>query len=94
VSGIIDPSISHEIRLRIASELNAIEREYAVKILFAVESGSRAWRSSSRDSDYDVRFVYVAPLEHYLTVLPRRDVIEQPIDATLDISGCAEGRGY
>jgi uncharacterized protein len=39
------------------AELNAIEREEAVRILFAVESGSRAWGFPSSDSDYDVRFL-------------------------------------
>ena len=31
-----------------------IEREFGVKILLAVESGSRAWGFASPDSDYDV----------------------------------------
>ena len=58
-----------------------------VEILLAVESGSRAWGFSWRDSDYDVRFLYIRPIETYLAVVAPRDVIERPVDATLDING-------
>lgn len=53
---------------KIISELKRIEYEEQVKILFAVESGSRAWGFPSKDSDYDVRFVYIHPTEWYLSV--------------------------
>ena len=56
-------------------------------ILYACESGSRAWGFASRDSDYDVRFIYLRKTEWYLTVEQKRDVIERPIDNELDISG-------
>jgi len=80
---VIDPLV----RARIETELCAIEREHDVRILLAVESGSRAWGFPSRDSDYDVRFLYLQPIEKYLTLIPGRDVIERPIDATLDVNG-------
>jgi predicted nucleotidyltransferase len=82
-----DPYISPDIHLRIEAELDAIEQQHGVCILLAVESGSRAWRFPSRDSDYDVRFIYQQPVGSYLAVMPRRDVIERPIDATLDVNG-------
>jgi predicted nucleotidyltransferase len=82
-----DPFIDGAVRRRIMAELDSIERDHGVRILFAVESGSRAWGFPSRDSDYDVRFVYVRRAESYLTVTPRRDVIERPIDDLLDIGG-------
>ncbi len=79
--------IAPEVRQRIEQELDRIEREHEVQILYACESGSRAWGFASPDSDYDVRFVYLRRPERYLTVRPERDVIECPIDAVLDISG-------
>ena len=47
----------------IRSKLQDIEKQQNVKILLAVESGSRAWGFASPDSDYDVRFIYVRPNE-------------------------------
>ena len=41
----------------------------------------------SKDSDYDVRFVYMHPVEWYLSIHDKRDVIEYPISDDLDISG-------
>ncbi len=58
-----------------------------MRILLAVESGSRAWGFASPDSDYDVRFIYVRPKNEYLRLDRHRDVIELPIDDLLDING-------
>jgi len=52
-----------------------LEQEKGIKIIFAVESGSRAWRLNSKDSDYDVRFVFVRPMEEYLKINERDEVI-------------------
>ncbi len=73
-----------EIIATITSALAEIETRDGVRILFAVESGSRAWGFASPDSDYDVRFVYVRPLQDYVRLRPRRDVIERPIDTSLE----------
>ena len=53
---------------QILQALEEIERREDVRILLAVESGSRAWGFASPDSDYDVRFLYVRRLEHSLRV--------------------------
>ena len=74
-------------RETILSKLNEIENRENVKILLAVESGSRAWGFASPDSDYDVRFIYVQPKEDYLRLEKTRDVIELPIEGELDING-------
>ncbi len=72
---------------RIQDTLREIERSEHVRILYAAESGSRAWGLASEDSDYDVRFIYVHPLEHYLKLEQTSDVIEWKQDDALDISG-------
>jgi uncharacterized protein len=81
--GVIDP----EIRKHIDQTLVNIERDYDVEILFAIESGSRAWGFESIDSDYDVRFVYRHKPSWYFNVSPKRDVIELPIVGVDDYSG-------
>lgn len=68
-------------------ELKRVEREENISVIYACESGSRAWGFESRDSDYDVRFIYVRPLHWYLSIAPGRDVVERPVSDRLDISG-------
>jgi len=75
------------IQNRIHKELDTIEATENLKILLAVESGSRAWGFPSPDSDYDVRFLYIRPRDNYLYLEKRRDVYELPIDDVLDING-------
>jgi uncharacterized protein len=81
------PAIDPAIRRGILSALKRIERTHRVKVLLAVESGSRAWGFPSPDSDYDVRFLYAHPPNWYLALDQRRDVIEEPINSDLDING-------
>ncbi len=57
-----------------------IEKEEKIKILFAVENGSRAWRMESANSDYDVRFVFHYPLKEYISLYKKIDVIEKFYD--------------
>lgn len=81
----IEPAVYSEITTCLAN----IEREHEVKILYACESGSRAWGFESPDSDYDVRFIYARPQDWYVSidVERKRDVIELPIDDLLDVNG-------
>jgi uncharacterized protein len=41
----------------IQAKLTEIQASHNVVILYACESGSRAWGFPSEDSDYDVRFL-------------------------------------
>ena len=76
-----------DIEKEISKKLDEIEEKEGVRILHAVESGSRAWGFASPDSDYDVRFVYVRTIEDYLRLDEPRDVIEWQLDEVLDING-------
>jgi predicted nucleotidyltransferase len=75
------------VREKIIKLLADIERERNVRILYACESGSRAWGFHSEDSDYDIRFIYAASLETYLGVSDPRETIEIAIKDDLDPGG-------
>ena len=79
--------ISTHMNERIAAELKNIEASKDVRVLYACESGSRAWGFASEDSDYDVRFIYVHEPEWYLRLEQARDVIEWKLNEALDING-------
>jgi len=84
---LVATSVIETMREQILEQLDLIETEHDVTIVFAIESGSRAWGFPSVDSDYDVRFVYTHKPEWYLSISPGRDVIELPADPVLDING-------
>jgi predicted nucleotidyltransferase len=69
----------------IRKKLLEIESAHNVKILYVVESGSRAWGFESIDSDYDVRFIYAHNKNWYLNILTKRDVIEYPIQSMMNL---------
>ena len=72
---------------RISKHLREIEEQHHIKILYAVESGSRAWGFSSPDSDWDVRFIYVHEPEWYFHIEEQKDTIEQMFPDETDMSG-------
>ncbi len=68
---------------RILDEIKQIEKKENIKVLFLMESGSRAWGWESEDSDYDIRGVYI---QNYNVFKDLKDQINYKInDADLDI---------
>lgn len=77
----------------IKDRLKKIEETYGVTIIYAVESGSRAWGFASSDSDYDVRFIYVQRTDWHVSIHRGRDVIEvMDKELDLDFSGWELGK--
>ncbi|MFD2783923.1 nucleotidyltransferase domain-containing protein [Hymenobacter rubripertinctus] len=72
---------------RIHAALTALEARHHIRILYACESGSRAWGFPSPDSDYDVRFIYSHAADWYLTLDEGADTLNFPVDAELDLAG-------
>ena len=81
--------IPDNVRVEILHRMHKAEKEHGVRILLAVESGSRAWGFESPNSDFDARFIYVHPHDWYLSVglEEQRDVIEYPIVDGIDLNG-------
>jgi uncharacterized protein len=67
--------------------LYKVESEHRLSVIYALESGSRAWGFESQNSDYDVRFLYVRPVKWYLCVEKRDDVLELGTSEDIDLSG-------
>ena len=63
-------------RDKIIFQLHRIAKEHHIRIIHAVESGSRMWGFASPNSDYDVRFLYVSDPRHYLSISKQRDCID------------------
>lgn len=66
--------VSSEIKIQ--EYLNNLPKKENISVLWAVESGSRAWGFPSPDSDYDVRGIYIFPQDEYLKIFPAKESIE------------------
>ena len=75
------------VRAEILRRVTNAETEHGVRVLLAVESGSRAWGFESPNSDFDARFIYVHDRDWYLSIDDKRDVIEYPIVDEIDLNG-------
>ena len=71
----------------IKTELLRLEQQHEIKILYAVESGSRAWGFASADSDWDVRYIYIHKLDWYLNIDDKKDSQEAMLPNDLDFAG-------
>lgn len=70
---------------KIKNKLKQIEKDNDIKILFAIENGSRSWQMASKDSDYDVRFVFFRKPESYISLNTQNDVINIAYDENLNV---------
>jgi predicted nucleotidyltransferase len=68
-------------------KLEKLEKKLDIKILYACETGSRAWGFPSPDSDYDVRFIYMHKKYWYLSLAEKKDSVEVALAGDLDITG-------
>ncbi|MFN8344106.1 MAG: nucleotidyltransferase domain-containing protein [Spirosomataceae bacterium] len=71
----------------IKKELSRLEFQHDIKILYAVESGSRAWGFASTDSDWDVRYIYIHRLDWYLKIDDKKDSQEEILPNDIDLAG-------
>jgi predicted nucleotidyltransferase len=71
----------------IKEKLHELEKEHHIRVLYACESGSRAWGFPSPDSDFDVRFIYARKINDYLNIHDIKDVLDLPVNEVLDIGG-------
>jgi predicted nucleotidyltransferase len=72
---------------QIKNQLFRLEQQHNIRILYAVESGSRAWGFASTDSDWDVRYIYVHRLDWYLDIDNKKDSQEEILPNGIDLSG-------
>lgn len=72
---------------QIKKELREIEEEKGIRILYAVESGSRAWGFASTDSDWDVRFLYIHEEDWYLSIDDKKDNYVEILPNNIDLQG-------
>jgi uncharacterized protein len=68
IAAFAHPAIPANVHAEIMRRLGRAEEEHGVRILLAVESGSRAWGFASPNSDYDVRFIYAREPDWYQAV--------------------------
>ena len=71
----------------IQQQLTRLETQHNIQILYAVESGSRAWGFASVNSDWDIRYIYVHRPEWYLQIDDKKDSQEEMLPNDLDLAG-------
>ena len=70
-------------KTEILKTIKDIEKEEKVKVLFLIESGSRGWGWESRDSDYDVRGVFIQDYLKFTEIKEQINRKKGDLDITL-----------
>ena len=73
--------------IEINTLLTRIEASHDIRIVYACESGSRAWGFASPDSDYDIRFIFIRSEQSYVSVQEGLESIDLPLEGELDAGG-------
>lgn len=68
---------------KILEQIKKIEEQEDIKVLFLIESGSRAWGWESEDSDYDVRGVYVQNYNQFKDFKNQINLVSGDLDIEL-----------
>ncbi|MEM6256869.1 MAG: nucleotidyltransferase domain-containing protein [Planctomycetota bacterium] len=82
----IDEAVDR-VRPEVSRRLREVEAQRNLRIVFACESGSRAWGFASTDSDFDVRFIFIRPVAEYLKLTPPKDAFDLHQDQDFDLAG-------
>ena len=77
---------------QIHTALLEIEKAHNCRVLFACESGSRAWGFPSPDSDYDIRFIYTHGVDWHLRINKQSDTLNKMLPGDLDLGGWELGK--
>lgn len=80
----------------IVSELMRLEVDRNIRILYAVEHGSRRWGLNGPKSDNDIGFIYVNPLDWYLKIGDHRDksLDSERDNIKIEIAGVGDFQGW
>lgn len=69
----------------IKKELKEFEEEYGIEIIAARDTGSRAWSLQSKESDYDVSFIYIQDNYKYIAPTGYKQNIDRKTNTEHDI---------
>ena len=79
--------MNEDYKVKISAALSEMESRHDCRVLFAVESGSRAWGFASPESDFDVRGVFIKPLDWYLQLKSGdSDTVVEELPGDIDVS--------
>lgn len=64
--------------------LRSAKSKHSLNVICGLELGSCGWEFESQNSDYDVRFLYVCPIDWYLSL--EKHPTTQEVSSSSDLS--------